>query len=81
MTTDHSAKGWCAINPATKKLDLRTLSPTRRAAVVNALVLHYQITPLDSWSDFTIEGIWEQAINYEDVMRRVKVEIIHNEDQ
>jgi hypothetical protein len=41
------------------ELDVRTVSPTPRAAKVNALALYGNRTPTDGWSDAVIDRTWE----------------------
>lgn len=52
------AEGWAVINPATGSLDVATVSPTRRSAIINWLVRERRIMIYQHDSDEKIEALW-----------------------
>lgn len=53
-----TAKGFAMKTHAAGVIDVRTVSPTQRAAKVNALALYSGHTPTEGWSDAVIEREW-----------------------
>jgi hypothetical protein len=51
------AEGWAIIEST--GIDVRSISPTRRAAIVNWLVVRRNIYITTSWDDARIEHIWQ----------------------
>lgn len=52
------ARGWAAIE--NDKISVKTVSPTRRAAIVNFLVVHRSLAITFHHSDAQIEEWWEK---------------------
>jgi hypothetical protein len=53
-----NAEGWAIIENG--RINVRTVSPTRRAAIVNFLVVERGILVMDSATDEQIEQKWKQ---------------------
>jgi hypothetical protein len=51
------ADGWAIIECV--GIDVRSISPTRRAAIVNWLVVRRNVYITTSWDDARIEHIWQ----------------------
>lgn len=69
------AEGWAVIQDG--KIDVRTISPTRRAAIVNWLVVRGRCWISTSTSDSQIEEYWrENRLDHEvaEVAIRAKVQ-------
>jgi hypothetical protein len=52
------SSGWAVI--VSGEIDVRSVSPTRRAAIVNWLYLN-GYKPLDRWEDRFIEHVWHNS--------------------
>lgn len=53
-----SAEGWAVTGPP-EGIDVKTVSPTRRAAIVNWLVVTKEVSVSIGHSDDAIEKLWE----------------------
>lgn len=60
MSTQVSAAGWAVVDG--ERLDVRTVSPTRRAAIVNWLVTTAQENVYAWETDERIDARWERVI-------------------
>jgi hypothetical protein len=56
------ARGWAVVQNG--ELLVKTVSPTRRAAIVNWLVVEGGLFVQDAWSDAMIETAWEHAHSF-----------------
>lgn len=65
-----SQKGWAVINAA-GEVDIRTVSPTRRAAIVNWLFLVAEVFISTQHTDDKIHQIWVERRGEFDVVRVV----------
>ncbi len=55
----EKAEGWAVVSKG--KILVRTVSDTRRAAIVNWLVTERQILVMASWTDEDIERMWHSS--------------------
>ena len=55
---DEKAEGYAVI--LGDEIDVRTVSPTRRAAIVNWLVVNRRVPILNSTTDEQIEQLWNK---------------------
>lgn len=53
------ATGWAVVDK--RKINIKTVSDTRRAAIVNWLVVEGDILVFATMSDFTIEELWAES--------------------
>lgn len=54
-----TAGAWAVINSFNGEINVRSISPTRRAAIVNWLVVEEQLPIMALHSDEEIEEIWK----------------------
>lgn len=55
----EKAEGWAVVSKG--KILVKTISDTRRAAIVNWLVTEARVLVLATWTDEDIENNWHQA--------------------
>lgn len=72
---DYQASGWAVRDRA--GLRVRTVSDTRRGAIVNWLHTYGGVTPLNVWTDDKIEDVWTDIrLRLEATVHQVKIEIV-----
>ena len=54
------AVGWACVLKTPRVIDVRSVSPTKRACMVNALVTQLGIMVTNDWTDQDIERAWQQ---------------------
>ncbi len=67
------AAGWAILSE--KGIDVRTVSPTRRGAIVNWLVTTCGVPVQNHWTDEAIELMWQGASEYESLAKVQEVAI------
>lgn len=55
----EKAEGWAVVSKG--KILVKTISDTRRAAIVNWMVTERSVLVRASWDDDTIERIWHES--------------------
>jgi hypothetical protein len=63
----NTAKGW-AVRESAGEILVKTVSDTRRAAIVNYLVVEHQFMVTRLHSDHEIENLWRHYGKYADVL-------------
>jgi hypothetical protein len=53
------AEGWAVTHDGC--IDVRTVSPTRQAAVINAIVTQGGVMVMDDWTHDVIDGVWREV--------------------
>jgi hypothetical protein len=75
MAANDTIDGWGVVGPA--GLNVRTISDTRRAAIVNWLVTDAHILLLQSHTDDDIERLWNEY-REDATVERVKIAVLRH---
>ena len=70
-----ASRGWAVIAPS-GEIEVRSVSPTRQAAIINGLVVAFQTMIHSTMSDADIEHLWRIAIDRTPGLRVAEVSII-----